>query len=175
LARSRRLRRLRRRPSGERQVPSTAQSLRPSARRSLWLQRAGRSRHARHIVTFYPAPSTYTSRPGAAGAGFVSGRRAVALSWRSPPGAAGMRPRTPCRSAPGRGPAWLRRLTGGQESRSSNLLVPTTFRPATESELRRTGLLRTLASPGPRVTVTRADRSGGCCNLMALPSRLQQP
>src|SRR5271165_4414399 len=25
----------------------------------------------------------------------------------------------------GRGPAWLRRLTGGQESRSSNLLVPT--------------------------------------------------
>ena len=47
------------------------------------------------------------------------------------------KPRRPRRGAAGRGPAWLRRLTGGQESRSSNLLVPTTFCPATESELSR--------------------------------------
>jgi hypothetical protein len=36
-----------------------------------------------------------------------------------------MRHRKRRRGAAGRGPAWLRRLTGGQEIRSSNLLVPT--------------------------------------------------
>jgi hypothetical protein len=121
---------------GESRVLSTAPSGVSTTTRLPLLQRARHHRHARHIVTFRSGGNHASVDDGAASRGrrLSVGHRSARLRFERRRGCATLAlaaevgwcaSRKQCHGAAGRGPAWLRRLTGGQEIGSSNLPVPT--------------------------------------------------
>src|SRR5215469_17360161 len=72
------------------------------------------------------------------------------------------------RSATGRGPAWLRRLTGGQESGSSNLPVPTVSSAPPPSVLVHTRLLHVALRHRSRLSVAVVLQMTGVLRGLAL-------